>query len=220
MRLEVKICGLRDEASVNAAVKGGAQYVGFVFCKTSRQLVTPEFVSSLAPLIPTTVIKVGLFVDADDEWIRAVLKEAPLDLLQLHGHETPKRVATIKAMTGLPVMTALRLATEEDLKPVAKYEAVSDRLLFDTRLPEKTSEGRLEKIPTGGTGKSFDWTLLQGKQFKKPWMLAGGLKTTNLEQAVRITGTKAVDVSSGVEDENGTKSVTKIGEFLARAAQF
>ncbi len=210
MTIDVKICGLRDEAGVRAAVDSGARYAGFVFHKHSTRFVPPDKAATLMALIPSTVMRVGLFVDVSDEYLRAVLQDVELDMIQLHGNETSQRAAALRAMTGLPVMKALRIATAEDLKPVAAFEAVADRLLFDTRLGDE---------PTGGTGKSFDWNLLRGRVFTKPWMLAGGLKASNLAEAVRVTGARTVDVSSGVEDADGRKDPAKIREFIALAVE-
>lgn len=209
MTIEVKICGLRDAVSVKAAVEAGARYVGFVFHRASTRFIAPEEALALAAAVPPSARRTGLFVDASDEELRTVLREVPLDLLQLHGNETPERVAAVRALTGLPVMKALRIATAGHLEPVPDFEAVADRLLFDTRVGEE---------PTGGTGKSFDWTLLQGRQFTKPWMLAGGLRASNLVEAVRVTGARTVDVSSGVEDAEGHKNPANIREFIALAA--
>lgn len=208
MSVEVKICGLRDEKGVKAAVDSGARYAGFVFRARSTRYVKPEDAAALVALIPPAVTRVGLFVDANDEEMRAVLRDVALDLIQLHGNETPHRVAAIRAITGLPVMKALRIATADDLKPLAAFEAVADRMLFDTRIGEE---------PTGGTGKTFDWNLLSSLRFTKPWMLAGGLRADNLAEAVRVTGAKALDVSSGVEDASGYKDPVKIAEFIGLA---
>jgi len=210
MSVAVKICGLQEPLGLKAATDAQASYVGFVFHKTSRHLITLADVASLSKLVPPLIKKTGLFVDARDDEIQDVLKVADLDLLQLHGNETPQRVADIRAKTGKPVMVALRIATAEHLKALPLYEEVADQLLFDSRSGD---------APTGGTGKSFDWNLLKGRQLTKPWMLAGGLKAGNLSEAVRISGARQVDVSSGVEDVLGHKNPAKIREFIALAAQ-
>lgn len=210
MSLEVKICGLQEPVGLQAVIEAKASFVGFVFHKTSRHLITALEAHQLSKLVPPSIKKTGLFVDASDDEIRAILDTTDLDLLQLHGNETPQRVADIKAKTGKPVMMALRISTQEHLKSLSAYEEVADRLLFDSRVGE---------TPTGGTGKSFDWTLLKGRSFSKPWMLAGGLKTENLAEAIRITGARSVDVSSGVEDAQGHKSPGKIREFIALASR-
>jgi phosphoribosylanthranilate isomerase len=209
MPVDVKICGLRDTEGLKAAVDAGARYVGFVFHSVSTRFVAPYEAGQLAVLVPSTVKRVGLFVDAGDAEIRSVLNDVPLNVLQLHGNETPGRVAMVRKLFGLPVMKALRIATAADLNPVSDFEAVSDRLLFDTRIGEE---------PTGSTGQCFDWNLLRGRRFAKPWMLAGGLKASNLAEAVRITGAKTVDVSSGVEVAAGLKDPAKIQEFITLAA--
>jgi phosphoribosylanthranilate isomerase len=207
MSVAVKICGLLDETAVRAAVDAGAAMVGFVFHSGSRHLITPEIATKLAALVPSHIQRVGLFVDADDATLRAILKIVPLDLLQLHGDESPERVGAIRALTGKPVMAAIRLAAPEHLVPVAAYEKVADRLLFDSRVGNQ---------PSGGTGKSFDWSLLRGRSFSKPWMLAGGLNAGNIVEAVRMTGATTIDVSSGVET-GGHKDPAKIRELIAIA---
>ncbi|MDP9126724.1 MAG: phosphoribosylanthranilate isomerase [Pseudomonadota bacterium] len=205
MTIEVKICGLREAAGLKAAMEAGARYVGFVFHAPSSRHVAPAEAGPLAAKLPSFVKRVGLFVDAGDDEIREVLRQMPLDILQLHGNETPERVEEVTKRTGLPVMKALHVATMEDLKPLAGYEAVAERLLFDTRIG---------KEPTGGTGKSFDWNLLRGLVINRPWMLAGGLHADNLAEAVRVSGARAVDVSSGVENAAGAKDRDKIRRFI------
>ena len=206
MRIAVKICGLQDEASLAAAVEGGAAMVGFVFCPASGNAIAAERAAALAALVPSPVQKVGLFVDASDDAVRAVLRQVPLDLLQLHGAETPERVAELRRATGVSVMKALRLKTREQFDAIAPYEAVADRLLFDSRIGNEPSGGPL------------DWALLKGRRFSKPWMLAGGLTASNLAEAVLQSGAAAVDVSSGVEDAPFRKSPAKIRAFLTAAA--
>lgn len=207
MPVQAKICGLQDEASLHAALDGGAAMVGFVFYSLSKNAVTAELAQALAALVPAHVKKVGLFVDAGDDEIRQVLKTVPLDILQLHGVETPQRVAEIKRVTSVEVMKALRLKTVEQFAAIASYIPVADYLLFDSRIGDEASGGPL------------DWKWLKGHDFQKPWMLAGGLNAGNLEEAVRLSGAKAVDVSSGVEDAPYHKSPQKIREFLAVAAR-
>ncbi len=209
MSVHVKICGLQEETGLNAAVAAGARYVGFVFCDPSRHRLTAEQARPLALHVPAQVQSVGLFVDPTDDELRAVTEAVPLNILQLHGHETPQRVMAVRAATGLPVMKTIHIATADDLAVVPAYEATADLLLFDTKLGPQ---------PSGGTGVAFDWSLLKGRRFAKPWMLAGGLKTTNLAAAVAATGAPCVDVSSGVEDGAGHKSPEIICAFLSLAA--
>ena len=202
MTIVTKICGLQDEAALRAAIDGGAAMVGFVFFPPSRNAIAPELAAKLASHVPAPIKKVGLFVDASDAEIAHVLSHVKLDLLQLHGAETPARVADIKKLFGVPVMKALRLKTPQQFDVIPSYEAVADRLLFDSRIGNEPSGGPL------------DWAMLKDRSFTKPWMLAGGLNADNLAEAVRLSGATAVDVSSGVEDDQHRKSPMKIREFL------
>lgn len=206
---QVKICGLSEPVTLQAALDYGATMVGFVFFAASPRCVSPAQASKLATQVPATVKKVGLFVDPADTELRECLAMVSLDMIQLHGAETPQRVTEIKQLTGLPVMKALRIGTPEDLFTVPSYEAVADWLLFDAK--------STHTLP-GGTGQSFDWTILRGLKLSKPWLLAGGLTSANLADAVRISGATGVDVSSGVEDGPGQKSTVKIAAFMQVAA--
>ncbi len=196
---------------MRAVVEGGARAVGLVFYPPSPRAVTAEIAAELTRMLPTGTRAVGLFVDAGDDQIGAVTARVPLDLLQLHGDEPPRRVAEIKDRFGLPVMKAIRIATAADLGALPDYEAVADWILFDAKAP-----ANVRTLP-GGTGMAFDWQLLRGIRIGRPWMLSGGLTAQNLAEAVAITGAKMVDVSSGVEDRPGVKSVARIQEFLAAA---
>lgn len=211
MSISVKICGLSTPESVAAAVDGGADMVGFVLFAASPRAVTPEQLPGLVEGVPPGVTRVGLFVDATDDEIAATVNTGCLDMLQLHGQETPGRVAQIKLAFGLPVMKAVAIATAEDVEGGRLYEAFADRLLFDATAPDGASR-------PGGNAEAFDWNLLSGAEEVIPWMLAGGLNMDNLARAVRVTGATAVDVSSGVEDAPGVKNPAKIREFLALAA--
>lgn len=210
MSVDVKICGLKDAEAVQAAVAGGAKYIGFVFYPPSPRAVTVDMAAHLVQLLPTHVQSVGLYVDPGDKDLARILAQVPLDLIQLHGAETPARVREIRARFQRPVMKALRIATAEDVAAAPAYTDTSDLLLFDAKPPSTAS------LP-GGNAVSFDWSLLSGTTWLRPWMLAGGLNAGNLTEAVRMTGTKIVDVSSGVEDAPGLKSATRIREFLALA---
>ena len=209
MTIEAKICGLSTTETLAAAVAGGAGLVGFNFYPPSPRAVTPSHAAALAGAVPEGVKKVGLLVDPEDAVLESILAAVPLDLLQLHGEESPARVAEIRARFGLPVMKTLKVAEETDLGAVAPYLEVADRLLFDARAP-KDMAGALP----GGNAVVFDWTLLSGRRWALPWMLAGGLNAANLAEAVRTSGAAAVDVASGVEDAPGVKSVQKIRDFL------
>ena len=212
MRLEVKICGIRDGAALQAAIDGGARSVGLVFYQRSPRAVGPESAAELVRLLPTGVRAVGLFVEPDDELLEDVVSRVPLDMLQLHGDETAGRVSEIRDGFGLPIMKAIRLATADDLSAAADYAQVADRLLFDAKPPDKVTS-----LP-GGNGLPFDWSILTGREWPVPWMLSGGLNPGNLADAVRVSGAPAVDVSSGVEDRPGAKNPDRIRAFLEVAA--
>ena len=212
MSIEVKLCGINTPEAMDAAVAAGADMVGFNFYPPSPRAVEPEMAARLAQRAGARTLKVGLFVEPDDELLVRVTQSVPFDLLQLHGDIPPERIAEIRARFGLPVMLARPIAREEDLQAVAPFEPLVDRFLFDAK-PPKTMKDALP----GGNAISFDWQLLAGRSFRRPWMLAGGLTTENVAQAVEISGAKAVDTASGVEEAPGKKSVEKIKAFVAAA---
>lgn len=212
MSVPVKICGLSEPETLRAAIDGGARWIGLVFYPPSPRCVAPALAAELARMVPTAVRTVGLFVDADDAFLEHVVGQVPLDLLQLHGKETPERVAAVKAAFNIPVMKAIKVGGPEDLERAKEYAAVSDRLLFDAKPPSGVAA-----LP-GGNGIAFDWTLLAGRSWPKPWMLSGGLNAANVAEAVRTTGAPALDVSSGVEDRPGHKDARLIRAFLETAA--
>ena len=208
--IRVKICGLRTPADVAAVARAGAAYAGFVFfAKSPRSVTLPE--ARLAALAaPPGLAKVALTVDADDATLDAIVEAVPLDVLQLHGHETPDRVAQVRARYGLPVMKAIGLADESDLPAIFEFSTVADQILIDAKPP------RGADLP-GGNGLAFDWRLLAGRRWLRPWMLAGGLTAENVAEAVRLTGARQVDVSSGVEIAPGVKDAARIAAFVAAA---
>ncbi len=207
MTIAVKICGLKDRAAVAAAVAGDADFVGFVFFTRSPRFIDPATAGALGAAVPKKIIKVGLVVDADDDALDAIVAGAKINMLQLHGDETPERAAAIRHRFGLPVMKALPVATPGDIDRAAAFETVVDRFLFDAKPPKGATR-------PGGNAGAFDWTLLKGRCFAKPWLLAGGLTAANLARAVSQSGAEGVDVSSGVEDAPGVKSPGKIVGFL------
>ena len=209
-RVRAKICGLKDPLSLKTAIEGGASHVGLVFFPPSPRSVTPEEAAELVEGIPSGISVVGLFVDPDDELLKAAITSADLDLLQLHGDESPERVADIREQFGIPVMKALKIAAPQDLEAVAKYEPVSDMLLFDAKAPKD-----LKNALPGGNGLVFDWRMLTNMELSVPWMLAGGLDRDNITEAVTISGATLVDTSSGVEEKPGVKDPRKIADFLA-----
>jgi phosphoribosylanthranilate isomerase len=208
MTVVAKICGLSSEAAVEAAVAGGAAYVGFVFYPPSPRSVSAARAGELSKAVPASVQRVGMFVDADDAAIAAALGAASLDILQFHGSESPERVAEAKHRFGRKVMKAIAVAGPEDAAAAARYEDVADLLLFDAKPPR-----RPDALP-GGNGLVFDWQLIAGRGWRLPWMLSGGLTAELLPEAVRISGATAVDVSSGVERRPGDKDIDKIRAFL------
>lgn len=210
MPLRVKICGLTDAASVRAATGQGAAYVGFVFFPRSPRHVDLATARALALSVPDGIARVALTVNAEDAQLADILAQVPIDMLQLHGSETPERVAQIKARTGLPVMKALGLAGPEDLAAIDVYAQVADQLLIDAKPPRDAD------LP-GGNGLAFDWRLVAGRRWAVPWMLAGGLTPGNVAEAARLTGAMQVDVSSGVETAPGRKDGALIAEFLGAA---
>ena len=212
MSVDAKICGLSTAAAVDAAVTGGARFVGFVFYPPSPRNVTPEQAAALSAPVPSRVTRTGLFVDASDAIIEGVLARVPLDLLQFHGKESPRRVAEVKSRFHKPVMKAIPIAGPEDRDAALPYLEVADWLLFDA-MPPRAQENALP----GGNGLAFDWQLLGGRSWSRPWMLSGGLTAKNLAEAVATTHATAVDVSSGVEIRPGVKDLGKIAEFLAAA---
>lgn len=212
MPVEAKICGITDLAGLNAAVTGGARLVGFVFFPASPRALEPAAAAALAEAVPQGVLRVGLTVDATDAQIEAILAAVPLDILQLHGHESPARASAVKARFGLPVIKAIAVADAGDLDAARCYNGHVDRLLFDARPPAGASR-------PGGNARTFDWRILAGRDWQRPWLLAGGLTADNVMEAVHLSGAGAVDVSSGVEDTPGHKDPALIRAFLARVAQ-
>ena len=206
----VKICGLRDAATMQAAVDAGAGYVGLVFFPKSPRHVTLDQARTLAQAVPPGIAKVALVVDAGEATLDTLMEAVPLDMLQLHGAETPDRVAELRQRYGLPVMKALGVADESDLAAIADYAQVADQLLIDAKPPRDAD------LP-GGNGLSFDWRLIAGRRWPVPWMLAGGLTAENVAEAIALTGANQVDVSSGVETAPGIKDPQQIEAFCKAA---
>ncbi len=206
----VKICGLTRAEDVAAAAEAGASYVGFVFFEKSPRHLSPAVARGLAIEVPPGIAKVALVVDADDAALDALTRTVPLDMLQLHGRETLDRVAGIRARYGLPVMKAIGIADADDLDQIERYGAVADQLLIDAKPPRGADR-------PGGNAAAFDWSLIAGREWPVPWLLAGGLTPDNVSEAVQITGARQVDVSSGVERSPGIKDAAKIRSFIAAA---
>ena len=204
----VKICGLRDQAMVDTVAQAGAAYAGFVFFEKSPRNVTISQAATIAGHAPVGLAKVALVVNADDAFLDDLCARVPLDILQLHGHETPARVAQIKARYGLPVMKAVGVADASDLPALDSYAQVADQILVDAKPPKDAD------LP-GGNGLAFDWRLIAGRRWPVPWMLAGGLTPDNVAEAIALTGATQVDVSSGVESAAGVKDAGLIRAFVA-----
>ncbi len=210
MAVQVKICGLTRPQDLDAVVAARAAYAGFVFFARSPRALSPAQARALTLAAPPGLARIGLFVDAEDALIDAVLAEAPLDMLQLHGHESPERLADLRARHGLPIIKAVGVAGAEDLPALTTYGRVADMLLVDAKPPR-------DAVLPGGNGLSFDWRLIAGRRWPVPWMLAGGLDAGNVADAIALTGARQVDVSSGVESAPGIKDAAKIAAFCAAA---
>ncbi|MBV8792819.1 MAG: phosphoribosylanthranilate isomerase [Pseudolabrys sp.] len=214
MGLIVKICGLKTPEALDVALESGADELGFVFFPPSPRTLSPEAARALGVRVGGRAKKVALTVDATDETLAGIVDALKPGMLQLHGKETPERVAIIRSRFGLSVMKALPIAEKSDLSPIRLYANVADRLMFDARPPRGATR-------PGGLGNTFDWTLLKDIDPKIVFMLSGGLDAGNVAQAIAITNPAGVDVSSGVESAPGVKDLDKIRAFIraARAAE-
>lgn len=208
--IRVKICGLRDRAALTACVNAGVNYIGLVFFEKSPRFVTHDEASEVALAAPVGMAKVGLVVNPDNAMLDALLAKVPLDIIQLHGAETPARVAEVRARYGLPVMKAVGVAGPEDLPQLDAYSLVADQILVDAK-PSR------DAILPGGNGNTFDWGLIAGRLWTVPWMLAGGLTVDNVSDAIVRTGARQIDLSSGVESSPGVKDPALIAKFVAAA---
>jgi len=214
MPISIKICGLKTPEALETALDAGADMVGFVFFPPSPRDIGYEAASTLGPRVKGRARKVALTVDAGNDRLAAIIEALKPDMLQLHGRETPERVAVIRSRFGLPVMKALPISSRADLSPIYLYAKVSDWLLFDARAPRGATR-------PGGLGKTFDWRLLGKLDPGLPFMLSGGLDAGNVAEALRITRAPGVDVSSGVERAPGQKDPDMIRGFVraVRAAE-
>lgn len=206
----VKICGLSTEDTLAAALDAGAERVGFVFFPRSPRHLTLDRAAALAALARGRAAVVALTVDADDDALAAIVAAVGPDMLQLHGRETPERVAAVRARFGRPVIKALGVSTAADLAAVPACAAVADEILFDAKPPKGA-------VLPGGNGVSFDWRLIAALDLSVPFMLSGGLGPGNVGDALRLTRAPAVDVSSGVESAPGVKSSDLIAAFVRAA---
>jgi phosphoribosylanthranilate isomerase len=210
--IAVKICGLTTSEDLAAAVEAGTRYVGFNFFPKSPRYVDLETAAQLASETPVGVAKVALVVDATDAFLDDLTARVAIDMIQLHGQETPERVSEVKARYGLPVIKAIGIAGPNDVAKIDVYARVADQLLIDAKAPKDAD------LP-GGNGIAFDWRLLADKKYwTVPWMLAGGLTVDNVAEAIRLTGAKQVDLASAVESSPGRKDPAKMRAFV-KAAQ-
>lgn len=209
----VKICGLTSEEAIDAALEQGADMTGFVFYPRSPRHLSMNDAARFAHRVGGRARRVLLLVDPDEALLGTAMKLIDPDIIQLHGQEPPERVAAIRERTGRPIMKAIGVAEASDLGAVARYEPVSDYLLFDAK------PGSEAKRP-GGNGATFDWGLLRGLEVAKPWLLAGGLDPENVSDALALTGAPGVDVSSGVEASRGVKDPDKIAAFIGKVRAF
>jgi len=210
--IAVKICGLTTSEDLAAAVEAGTRYVGFNFFPKSPRSVDLETAAQLASETPVGVAKVALVVDATDAFLDDLTARVAIDMIQLHGQETPERVSEVKARYGLPVIKAIGIAGPNDVAKIDVYARVADQLLIDAKAPKDAD------LP-GGNGIPFDWRLLADKKYwTVPWMLAGGLTVDNVAEAIRLTGAKQVDLASAVESSPGRKDPAKMRAFV-KAAQ-
>jgi phosphoribosylanthranilate isomerase len=210
-RIAIKTCGLSTLQTVDAAIGAGASHVGFVFFPKSPRHVDTDRVGALAARVPGHIAKVGVMVDPDDALLDNAVRAAGLTAIQLHGKETPERVAAIRRHLGIPVWKAISVKTRADLDAGAAYTGAADMLLYDAKTPTGAD------LP-GGMGLRFDWTLLRDFRPTMPWGLSGGLDPTNVAQAIAMTGAPLVDVSSGIESAPGIKDVDKIAAFCNAAS--
>ena len=208
--VRVKICGLRSVADVTAVAAAGGAYIGLNFFPPSPRFLTLDQGRTLALAAPVGLAKVALTVNADDSTLDALVEAMPLDMLQLHGHETPDRVAQLRSRYGLPVMKVIGVRDEGDLADLFDFSTVADQIMIDAKPPK-------DAVLPGGNGLTFDWRLVAQRRWLRPWMLAGGLTAENVTEAIRLTNARQVDVASGVESAPGVKDPARIAAFVAAA---
>jgi phosphoribosylanthranilate isomerase len=208
MSLDIKICGLKTPEAIAAAIAGGATHVGFIFFAKSPRYVDPVEAGRLRETVRGATKAVAVTVDADDAFLERIVADMQPDMLQLHGKETPERVAELKERYGLPVMKAFSVSSAADLEKIGPYAGIADRFLFDAKPPVGS------ELP-GGNGVSFDWTLLRGLPADIDYLLSGGLNAGNVTEAIRLANPPGLDVSSGVESAPGVKDARLIEQFFA-----
>ena len=208
--VNVKICGVTRPQDISAVAEAGARYIGLNFFPKSPRYVAAADAATLAHLVPEGICKVALFVNPTDAELDDIMAQVPVDMIQLHGTEEPERVGAVKARYGLPVMKAVGVAEAADLEKLDIYATVADQLLVDTKPPKGA-------VLPGGNGIAFDWSLIAGRRWTVPWMLAGGLNTQTVKAAIQATGARQVDLSSAVESAPGVKDAALIAAFCQAA---
>ena len=209
MKYLIKICGITSEKDVEAAQQLGANFIGFVLVQKSKRFVDLKKLGSLTMMVRKPSSSVALLADPSDDFLERLLLACKVDYIQLHGEESPKRVDQIARITNIPLIKAIGVEKESDLINIRNYENSVDYILLDSKAKEN---GHLK----GGRGISFNWNIIRGFNFSKPWFLAGGLDANNVIDAIEITGAKMLDVSTGVENEPGKKSFEKMKKFIGR----
>ena len=210
--IEIKLCGLKEPSHIEAALNLGIKYLGFVFFEKSPRFLRNDSAKSLISLTPPGIIKVGLVVNPSDECLNSI-SGLNLDMIQLHGSESINRVKEIKSKFNFSLIKAIGIKEKKDLDLVESYSEVADHLLIDAKPSSNAS------LP-GGNGIKFDWTILEKKSWDFSWFLAGGLNVNNVTEALRMTKAKKVDLSSGVEDSKGRKSINKITDFVKKIKKY
>ena len=209
MKYLIKICGITSERDLKAARKLGANFVGFVLVEKSKRFIDLKKLESLSMMVSKPLKSVALLVDPSDDFLKKLISSSKVDYIQLHGEESPERVDEIARITNIPLIKAIGVEKKSDLLNIRNYESYVDYILLDSKVKEN---GHLK----GGRGISFNWNIIKGFNFEKPWFLAGGLNTNNVIDAVNITGAKMLDVSTGVETKPGEKSFDKMRKFIGR----
>ena len=210
MECSVKICGITSKRDLKAAQELGANFVGFVLEEKSKRFINLERLDSLCMIIRKPLKSVALLVDPSNDFLKRLLMSSKVDYIQLHGEESPERVEEIAKITNVPLIKAIGVEKESDLLNIRSYENFVDYILLDSKAKENV---RLK----GGRGIAFNWNIIKGFNFNKPWFLAGGLNANNVMDAMKATGAKMVDVSTGVENTPGKKSFDKMRRFIGRA---
>ena len=209
MKYLIKICGITSEKDVEAAQQLGANFIGFVLVQKSKRFVDLKKLESLSIMVRKPSSSVALLADPSDNFLERLLMTCKVDYIQLHGEESPKRVDQIARKTNIPLIKAIGVEKESDLLNIRSYENSVDYMLLDSKVKENAHL-------KGGRGISFNWNIIRGFNFNKPWFLAGGLDANNVIDAIEITGAKMLDVSTGVENEPGKKSFEKMKKFIGR----